>query len=140
MLSVCLVIQTQFDSRKVIIIYCISDQYVWVNNVIVIKISWLVKPVKHNLSSHSSVLTAVSPISKTELPKYYPVKFHRIRILPDSGILPDTSIQIRYIPTTVLANTKEDIIFTLPIILCKHAYYTCVSKRVPQACTSLHIL
>ena len=49
----------------------------------------LVKPVKYDLSSRSSVFTPVSPIPKTEiLPDKYPVKFYRI--LPDSGILPDT--------------------------------------------------
>ena len=45
----------------------------------------LVKPVKHDLSSRSSVFTPVSPISKTEiLSGKYPVKFYQV---PDSGIL-----------------------------------------------------
>ena len=57
----------------------------------------LVKPVKYDLSSRSSVFTPVSPISKTEiLSGKYPIKFYRI--LPDSGILPDTGIRIQYIP------------------------------------------
>ena len=61
----------------------------------------LVKPVKYDLSSRSSVFTPVSPISKTEiLFDKYPVKFYRI--LPDSRILPDIGIQIRYIPTVNL--------------------------------------
>ena len=48
----------------------------------------LVKPVKYDLSSRSSVFTPVSPISKTEiLSGKYPVKFYRI--LPDSVILPN---------------------------------------------------
>ena len=47
----------------------------------------LVKPVKHDLSSCSSVFTPVSPISKT--------KILIGKILPDSGILPDNGI--RYI-------------------------------------------
>ena len=39
----------------------------------------LVKPVKHDLSSRSSVFTPVSPISKTEiLSGKYPVTFYRI--------------------------------------------------------------
>ena len=42
----------------------------------------LVKPVKYDLSSRSSVFTPVSPISKT--------KILSDKILPDSGILPDT--------------------------------------------------
>ena len=55
----------------------------------------LLKPVKYDLSSRSSVFTPVSPISKTEiLSDKYPVKFYWI--LPESGILPDTGI--RYIP------------------------------------------
>ena len=45
--------------------------------------AWLVKPVKHDLSSRSSVFTPVLPISKTE-------------ILSGKGILPDNGIQ--YIP------------------------------------------
>ena len=61
--------------------------------------AWLVKPVKHDVSSHSSVFTPVSPISKTEiLSGKYPVKFYWI--LQDSGILPDTGIRIQYIPNT----------------------------------------
>ena len=48
----------------------------------------LVKPVKHDLSSHSSVFTPVSPISKTEILSG--------KILPDSAILPDTGIRIWY--------------------------------------------
>ena len=52
----------------------------------------LVKPVKHDLSSRSSVFTPVSPISKTEMLSG--------NVLPDSGILPDTGIRMRYIPTT----------------------------------------
>ena len=67
----------------------------------------LVKPVKHDLSSHSSVFTPVSPISKTEiLSGKYPVKFYWI--LSDSGILPDTGIQIRYIP---IANLDSELCF-----------------------------
>ena len=54
---------------------------------------WLVKPVKHDLNSRSSVFTPVSPISKTEiLSSKYPVKF--CQILPDSGILPDTGTSL----------------------------------------------
>ena len=46
----------------------------------------LVKPVKYDLSSRSSVFTPVSPISKTEiLYGKYPVRFYRI--LLDNGIL-----------------------------------------------------
>ena len=59
----------------------------------------LVKAVKHDLSSCSSVFTPVSPISKTEiqvLSGKYPVRFYRI--LPDSRILPDNGIWILYIP------------------------------------------
>ena len=56
----------------------------------------LVKLVKHDLSSRSSVFTPVSPISKTEiLSGKYPVNFYRI---PDSGILPDSGIRIQDIP------------------------------------------
>ena len=40
----------------------------------------LVKPVKHDLSSRSSIFTPVSPISKTEiLSSKYPVKFYWIQ-------------------------------------------------------------
>ena len=62
----------------------------------------LVKPVKHDLSSRSSVFTPVSPISKLEiLSGKYLGKFYRIP--PDSGILPDTAgIRIRYNPTVFL--------------------------------------
>ena len=42
----------------------------------------LVKLVKHDLSSCSNVFTPVSPISKTEMLSG--------KILPESGILPDT--------------------------------------------------
>ena len=46
----------------------------------------LVKPVKHDLSSPSSVFTLVSPISKTEiLSGKYPAKFDRI--LPGIEVL-----------------------------------------------------
>ena len=66
----------------------------------------LVKPVKYDLSSRSSVFIPVSPISKTEiLSGKYPVKFDRI--LPDSGILPDTGIRIRYILTNQGATRTE---------------------------------
>ena len=51
----------------------------------------LVKPVKYDLSSRSSVFTPVSPISKTEILSS--------QILPDSGVLLDTGVRIRYIPT-----------------------------------------
>ena len=43
----------------------------------------LVKPVKYDLSSRSSVFTPVSPISKTE------ILSGKIQYLPDSVILPD---------------------------------------------------
>ena len=47
----------------------------------------LVKPVKHHLSSHSSVFTPVSPISKTEILSS--------KILPDTtGILLDTGTSL----------------------------------------------
>ena len=52
--------------------------------------AWLVKPVRHDLSSRSSVFTPVSPISKAEISGKYPVIFYR------SGILPDTSISLIY--------------------------------------------
>ena len=59
----------------------------------------LLKPVKYDLSSRSSVFTPVSPISKTEILSG--------KILPDTGYyriaefyrIPDTGIRIRYIPT-----------------------------------------
>ena len=57
----------------------------------------LIKPVKYDLSSCSSVFTPISSIPKTKiLSGKYPVKFYRI--LLDSGILPDTGIRIRHIP------------------------------------------
>ena len=63
----------------------------------------LVKPVKYDLSSRSSVFTPVSPISKTEISgKILPDTGYRI--LPDTGIVPDTGIRIRYIPTGLLEN------------------------------------
>ena len=65
----------------------------------------LVKPVEYDLSSRSSVFTPVSPISKTEISGKYPVKFYRI--LPDSGILPNTGIRIRYILTNQGATRTE---------------------------------
>ena len=54
----------------------------------------LVKQVKHDLSSRSSVFTPVSPISKTKIlsGKILPDTGY-YRILPDSGILPDTGIR-----------------------------------------------
>ena len=60
----------------------------------------LVKPVKHDLSSRSSVFTPVSPISKTKIlsGKLSGKILPDTGILPDSGILLDTSIRIRYIP------------------------------------------
>ena len=52
----------------------------------------LVKPVKHGLSSCSSVFTPISPISKTEiLSGKYPVKFYQI---PVSGS--GTSLLVTY--------------------------------------------
>ena len=55
----------------------------------------IVKPVKHDLSSRSSVFTPVSPISKTEiLSGKYPVKFYWIIL--DSGILTDTGTSLAH--------------------------------------------
>ena len=62
----------------------------------------LIKPVKHDLSSRSSVFTPVSPISETEI---LSGKYISGKILPDTGYywiaefyqIPDTGIQ--YIPS-----------------------------------------
>ena len=66
----------------------------------------LVKQVKHDLSSRSSVFTPVSPISKTEiLSGKYPVKFYRIRdLVHPYRPLPPTD-QYHYISTTTVSAT-----------------------------------
>ena len=60
----------------------------------------LIKPVKHNLSSRSSVFTPVSPTSKTViLSAKYPVKFYRIAEfyrIPVSGVLNSVKVVYRF--------------------------------------------
>ena len=59
----------------------------------------LVKPVKYDLGSRSSVFTPVSPISKTEiLSGKHLVKFYRIA---EFYWIADTGIRIRYIPNNL---------------------------------------
>ena len=58
----------------------------------------LVKPVKHDLSSRSSVkIIFFAPVSPIQITKILSGTIISGKILPDIGILPDTGI--RYFPT-----------------------------------------
>ena len=78
----------------------------------------LIKPVKHDLSSRSSVFTPVSPISKTEiLSGKYPVKFYRI--LPDSRIF-------------ILHPVHPYVILTFLLLSLQVIYHSFLNLRIAQ--------